>query len=137
MAPSRTQETIDAARRAQEPPAVVPLSTTEPTPPPHSQPYLLESDEFRAYLERRRAEAVTIVDTLDNEIERFQAEIRQRMERRNDLSNIISACDQALTIVPRPELQAPSIIEHQPGAPPTPLDHGMAAIVKDELGGER
>jgi hypothetical protein len=60
------------------------------------QPYVLESSSFETLLNTRRNVALRLMQDLDVDIERLQAEINQRLARRNDLSLVVARADAAL-----------------------------------------
>lgn len=65
-----------------------------------SQPYMLESDEFREEIDKRRRAALTIRENLETEVNRLEVEIRQRHARMADLTSVINAAEAALQTLP-------------------------------------
>ena len=60
------------------------------------QPYILESNSFETLLNARRNVALRLIQDLDMDIQRLEAEIEQRNARRTDLSLVVARADAAL-----------------------------------------
>lgn len=70
--------------------------------PSSGRPYVLESAEFDAFILAKRSAAAREIEDLDAEINRLQVEIASRLDRRQDLMNIVIRADAALTPAPQP-----------------------------------
>ena len=58
--------------------------------------YVIETQEFTAYIQQKRTEAIRKRDDLFTETNRLQAELQGRALRITDLDEIIARCDAAL-----------------------------------------
>ena len=58
--------------------------------------YVIETQEFTAYIQQKRTEAIRKRDDLFTETNRLQAELQGRALRITDLDEIIYRCDMAL-----------------------------------------
>jgi hypothetical protein len=94
------------------------------------QPYLRESAVFERMVDDQRRRAMRLLDELDSETARLQAEIDQRNVRRQDLLKIITRADRALAPVPDelPEVDSVTLALTTALSQPTPMVSGSGAL---------
>jgi len=74
-------------------------------------PYLLESAEFRTWVNQKVTEAKRLRDDLATEVTGLETEIQARMARIADMDEIIQRGDAALTITLPVTRKSPSLSE--------------------------
>lgn len=72
------------------------------------QPLLVESSEFRRRADSDRADAITKIERIDQDIATRKAELQSLQARREDLMLIVTAVEQTLVIIPGPR-EAPAV----------------------------
>ncbi len=74
-------------------------------------PYILESSEFRTWVNQKVTEAKRLRDDLANEVTGLETEIQARMSRIADMDEIIQRGEAALTISLPVTRKAPTMQE--------------------------
>lgn len=66
------------------------------------QPYLDEANEFRRMMDNKRAEALSRITSIENDMEAKRLELEQMAEQKSRLQLIVDVCAQGLVIIPGP-----------------------------------
>ncbi len=65
-------------------------------------PYLDEAFEFRRMMDNKRTEALSRIQSIENDMEAKRLELEQMAEQKSRLQLIVDVCAQGLVIIPGP-----------------------------------
>jgi len=85
--------------------------------PDTGRPYVLESAEFDAFILTKRAAAAREIEGIDAEISRLHVEIEARLDRRQDLMNVVIRADAALSLEVESARPGPRLVEKEARGP--------------------